>query len=68
MKEFKAVQDKCLRQIQEFSLLATSLGGISSAIVHYETLRTRTPEALAVDTAFIQVILFNCALLFDCNL
>ena len=55
LSEFTTVQEKCLNHLQESSSLATSLGGISSAVVHFETFRTRTPEALSVDSSFIQV-------------
>ena len=55
LSEFTAVQEKCLHHLQESSSLATSLGGISSAVVHFETFRTRTPEALSTDSSFIQV-------------
>lgn len=59
MKEFNDLQSDSLHQLQEFSALATSLGGVSSAILHYESFRTRTPEALAADSAYIQVTVKN---------
>ena len=55
MKDFTDAQSECLQQLQESSALATSLAGMSSAVLHYESFRTRTPEALAADTAYIQV-------------
>lgn len=56
MQDFTDVQSECLRNLQIFSGLAASLSSVSSAILHYESFRTRTPEALAADSAFIQVI------------
>lgn len=58
MQDFNEVQSECLRNLQIISGLAAGLSGVSSAILHYESFRTRTPEALAADSTFIQVYLF----------
>lgn len=55
LNEFTEMQSKCLLQLQSISSLATGLASVSSAILHYESFRTRTPEALAADSTFIQV-------------
>ena len=55
MREFKVVQDQCLQHMQQYSSLATSLGGVSSAVVHYEAFRTRSSESLSLESSFIQV-------------
>ncbi len=55
MKEFTYLQNECLQRLQTLSSLATGLGSVSSAILHYETFRTKTQESLAADSTFIQV-------------
>ena len=55
MKEFSRRESECLQRLQKLSLLATGLGSVSSAILHYETFRTKTQESLAADSMFIQV-------------
>lgn len=55
MKEFTYLHNECLQRLQKFSSLATGLGSVSSAILHYETFRTKTQESLAADSTFIQV-------------
>ncbi|KAK4015632.1 hypothetical protein OUZ56_030607 [Daphnia magna] len=69
LNEFTEMQSKCLLQLQSISSLATGLASVSSAILHYESFRTRTPEALAADSTFIQ-LLSQCqdvCLLKDCG-
>lgn len=55
MKEFSRRESDCLQRLQKLSSLATGLGSVSSAILHYETFRTKTQESLAADSMFIQV-------------
>lgn len=55
MKEFTEHHTECLQRLQAFSSLATGLASVSSAVLHYETFRTKTPEALAADSTFFQV-------------
>ncbi|EFX69271.1 hypothetical protein DAPPUDRAFT_228726, partial [Daphnia pulex] len=69
LNEFTELHNKCLQRIQSLSSLATALASVSSAILHYESFRTRTPEALAVDSTFVQ-LLSQCqdvCLLKDCG-
>lgn len=55
MEKFAELHNACLLRLQTFSSLTTALGSVCSAILHYESFRTKTPEALAADTTFIQV-------------
>lgn len=55
LNEFTELHNKCLQRLQSLSSLATALASVSSAILHYESFRTTTPEALAVDSTFVQV-------------
>jgi len=56
LKDFTAVQEKCLSSLEASSSMATSLGAIGSAVLHYENFRSRTQEALEMDTAYFQLL------------
>ena len=56
MTDFHRLQDDCAKRLQTYSSLATGLGSVSSAVLHYETYRTKTAESLAADSTFVQVI------------
>ncbi|KAK4004191.1 hypothetical protein OUZ56_005933 [Daphnia magna] len=56
LNEFPELHNKCFHRLQSLSSLATALASVSSAILHCESFRMRTPEALAVDSTFIQFL------------